>query len=334
MIRTVLVAGLEMPDNNIVKFCEDNWLRPYHMGPSEYKREVPVCDAAIICYQGIDHNLSPKVLEKYKSLDRPIFHLKGGISSIKTQFEKEVYGEKNLAALKKIDIGWWKKFAFLVGRFYQKGEVIDYAAFRERFEKLTGLDSKSNFSTFLNHHSNVGKSFELVKRGRWRFLGLTDRMYDDMVKGGMFLEKTETFEPRVEVQAVDAPIPEEPKQELILASSMAVEVKPVHAEIRDFNAAMDIFLENVQNLRSENAELRSIIGQMSQGRDEFEERLVKRIRKDVESTVNVHMRLFSMAPRLKGKDAEQLDQFNKLLDFAEGWKPMQNNPLPGLTAPS
>lgn len=339
MIRTILVAGIERPDNNVIKFCEDNFLDTYHYTDADIRKEIPVCDAVIIAYKGMSHKVGPKIVEFYKELGRPIIHHNGtGLSGIRDEFENLVYGKDNIKALRSSETPLWKKFSFLIGRFYRREEVIKYGEFREKFHKVCGQETKSTFSVYLNHFKNQGV-YVMIKRGSWRFKGFTDRMYDDLIPSGLFLEKTELMNARVEVQKADAPMPVEPTNptDLVLTPAMppeavvqrAVEIPQHH---QDIGAALEILLETAQRLAQENLELKNAMLGIVQRQEEAEERLVKRIRKDVESTVNVHMRLFALAPKLRGKDAEQIDQFNRLLDFAEGWKPApvpaQLNPTP------
>lgn len=123
MIKTILVAGLVKNDNNIVRFCEDNWLETSHFAASdktgESTKSLPTCDAAIIATCYISHALQDRVREAYA--EKPLFFYNKGLSEIKEDLSKAIWGAGNWHNLNNSQVPHGDKFMFVLASLAKKG---------------------------------------------------------------------------------------------------------------------------------------------------------------------------------------------------------------------
>lgn len=123
MIKSILVAGLVKSDNNVVRFCEDNWLETFHFaasdGAGESTKALPTCDAAIIVTSYISHALQTRTREAYAG--KPIFFYHSGMAEIKEELQKAIWGAGNWHNLNNSQVPHGDKFMFVLAALAKKG---------------------------------------------------------------------------------------------------------------------------------------------------------------------------------------------------------------------
>lgn len=346
-IRTVLVAGFRDPVNPATRLCIENFLTPTHVDELSQKcLIIPNLDALILVVTEIGHETSWKVKDAFK--DKPIFHLKGGVSSIKEEFLNTVYGHDILKNLRSQEIPFATKVFYILGRFFNPGDHLEYKTFKERSEKLTGFQSENNLSNIFCRFKEKGVFKAGSGKGRHVYLGLTDKIYDDLLKYGLFLEKDHPVDGKDKVQILvpNQLVPEDiqnvspqhiPEEPLVLETSMPAHIPPApipaqpdHSEL---SISIQLLLDAMASQQAEISSLKEIIQGQRMMTEELENRLVGRVRKEVDSGLNVHMQLFKLAPRLRGMDAAKLDKMMTLIGLFEDLaQPAQVNPPPQIGA--
>lgn len=190
LIRSVLIAGGPYAggENHYSRLCQDYFLNYSTILETDGTKMIPMNhDAAILIGTALSHDGMWKIKEAYKG--KPIYFAQNGVSSIKEEFEADVFGDGILKRLRDFsdiigDDGNFKRggypathfnvtarFYWVLGRFCKRGQRFKRSDFCPRFERLLKQELGSTATNILTKGTEIG-AFEQEGNGQYKFLGI------------------------------------------------------------------------------------------------------------------------------------------------------------------
>lgn len=314
-IKTVLVAGLQDPNNNIIRFCLDNFLRPTHL-PDRNSQPTPQLDCAIIAIPVISHELKWEVQDAYKG--KPIFmSTNGGVSVIREEFEKTVWGEGILHKIRDQSIPFSVRVQYILGRFFNRGDVIEAGEFKKKVDKITRADCGTNMANVLGKGKEKGIFSGKKHSSQYTFMGLTKKMYDAMLRYGLYLDHDMLVieEGQTQILTPAATVPEmitvSPIPLLENQTELALTPQPEERKAQEDHPALELLLEQTAKQDAKIDALMKIVQAQQSMIAGLEQKIIGRF----EETMQVHDGLFQLEGKLRGLDSESLSKASLMISF-------------------
>jgi hypothetical protein len=310
MIRSVLIAGMHDEKNKYTRYCEDLWLKWEHL-PELRNSHVPTKhDATIIAASIASHTLYHAVRDAYKSEGKPVFLSKEGISEIKEDFEREVFGSEHI--IKKLReptpdgvrqrgaLSISARFWWVLSAFKQPGDEIKLQDIVRFFDKFIMKDEQKALAQvwYRGRHDDC---LEDVEPGIAIFKGVPRTAIETIKSCDMWKDDDyrETM-PRPNI-VIRKPAP--------AALIEAVESEPItkvqyapEPQVSETNASLELLLESMASQQEAITALQTMI----------EKRIPEIIQNEIKG---ITVLLGSLVPKLEGLTPEQLTKVDQMIDL-------------------
>lgn len=332
-INSVLVAGVEHRDNQLVRLCE-NYLLEVHHVPHYSSKPLPKCDVAIIAATAINHDLSEAVIQAYKG--KNVYWSKGGTSSFKEQFDQDVFGQGTLKVLRSPPatsrnepgaLTETLKLTWVMMRFCAKipqkrRDVMElYAALSKSDGNANGL-----ISNVLHDYKSRGWT-DHPSLGYFQMKGISDRLYKAMLANNLPADPAWVidYDETVHEEDYEVVSNQKPLFNPIITPEYAQKIAEKSLEPLPIEP-----LPEIANIRDEDtaASINLLLDAMTQQEKQIDG-LKSYIEKTIPALIQHEIRgitklLGSLVPQLQGLTPEEIDQVQKMLDLFLGMRKMRS----------
>lgn len=168
----ILVAGLDMADNQYTRFVQGCGMEPVHMSERSASKPIPLLDGAIVCLGNTSHELQRMVQELYRGADKPYFSSHSGVSNFKEKFIQTFFGNQMDLIEELPDV---QKMAYIISRHFNRGSTFSISELIKIVTEYYMTEEDRNFVDRLVAQLKHTGMLENTDRGKWRFMGITPR---------------------------------------------------------------------------------------------------------------------------------------------------------------